>query len=100
MSDSVDLEAVRELLVEAEGIEATYGPNAYVDYLRKHHHRPAPDEAAAIGKLMGGRVRADDGKLHPPLTKKFKAERRARQEAFDRQRELDAVMPRPVANDG
>lgn len=96
----VDLVAIRDLLVEAEGIEATYGPNAYVDYLRAHHRRPSPAEAATIGALWGGRVRADDGKLYPPLTKKFKAERKARQEEFARNRDFYAAMPNPPANDG
>lgn len=59
------LPEVRELLVEAEGIEAHYGANAYVDYLRRHHHRPDPQTAITIGRLLGGCVRADDGKLYP-----------------------------------
>lgn len=60
-----DLMAVRDLMVEAEGIEATYGPNAYADYLRKHHRYPSPEEAATIGKMLGGRVRASDGSMQP-----------------------------------
>ena len=67
----VDLIAVRDLLVEAEGIEACYGPNAYADYLRKHRRRPPPAEAATMGQLLGGRVRADDGKMYPrPLRRR------------------------------
>lgn len=66
MSDSpVDLEAVRELMVEASGIEAIYGRNPYVDYLVAHKRRPPPELAIMIGNIMGGRVRADDGKMYP-----------------------------------
>jgi hypothetical protein len=61
----IDLSAVRDLLVEAEGLEAAYGPNPYVAYLRAHHRRPPPAEADTMGRLLGGRVRADDGKLYP-----------------------------------
>lgn len=66
---SINLTDVRDLLVEAEGIEAHYGANVYVDYLRRHHRRPPPSEAAAMGKHLGGRVRADDGKMYPPRPK-------------------------------
>lgn len=66
---AISLTSVRDLLVEAEGIEAHYGPNAYVDYLRKHRRRPSPAEAATIGQLLGGRVRADDDKMYPPRPK-------------------------------
>lgn len=69
-----DLRAVRDLMVAAEGIEAAYGPNAYVDYLRKHHRYPSPEEAAAIGKLLGGRVRASDGSMQPARVKRRKSQ--------------------------
>ena len=68
-----DLTTVRDLMVAAEGIEATYGPNAYVDYLRKHHRYPSPEEAATLGKLLGGRVRASDGSMQPARIKKRKS---------------------------
>lgn len=61
----VNLEQVRELMVEASGIEATYGMNPYVDYLRTHKRRPPPALAETIGHIMGGRCRADDGKMYP-----------------------------------
>lgn len=95
-----DLTAVRGLMVEAEGIEAAYGPNPYSDYLRAHKKRPPVAEAAAMGKLWGGRVRADDGKMYPALTKKFRKERKQRQEDF--RRTLEAAPHRPwlhVSND-
>lgn len=68
-----DLTAVRDLMVEAEGIDAAYGPNAYTDYLRTHKKRPTRDEARAMGKLLGGRVRADDGTMQPPRLKHRKS---------------------------
>ncbi len=60
-----DLQDVQELRVEAEGIEATYGANAYSDYLRRHGQRPDPISAAAIGRYLGGRVKANDGSMQP-----------------------------------
>jgi hypothetical protein len=60
-----DLAQVRELMVEASGLEATYGRNPYVDYLVAHKRRPPPEVAALIGKIIGGRCRADDGKMYP-----------------------------------
>lgn len=62
------LSDVRDLLVSADGIEATYGQNAYSDYLRKNRRYPSPNEAAAIGQMIGGRCRAIDGKLYPRRT--------------------------------
>jgi hypothetical protein len=59
------IQDVQELRVEAEGIEATYGPNAYSDYLRRHGQRPDPISAAAIGRHLGGRVKANDGSMQP-----------------------------------
>ena len=61
------LSAARDLRTEIEAIEAWYGPNAYCSYLRKHGQRPKPEEAASIGRLLGGRVQADDGTMQPPL---------------------------------
>ena len=60
------LEDVRELLAEANAIEAARGANPYSDYLRKHRKRPNPSEAAAIGQMLGGKVRADNGTMQPP----------------------------------
>lgn len=61
-----DFDAIRELRVEAEAIEATYGANPYSAYLRKHGRRPSKEEAAGIGRVLGGRVRAEDGTMQPP----------------------------------
>jgi hypothetical protein len=74
-----DLTMVRDLMVEAEGIEAAYGPNAYTDYLRAHKKRPPRAEAEAIGKLLGGRVRADDGTMQPKKRPTRKQRRVARE---------------------
>lgn len=62
------LSTARDLQTEIEAIEAWYGPNAYCSYLRKHGRRPKPEEAASIGRLLGGRVQADDGTMQPPLS--------------------------------
>jgi hypothetical protein len=58
-------EEVRELRASAEAIEATYGPNPYSDYLRRHGRLPDPVTAAGIGRYLGGRVKADDGSMQP-----------------------------------
>lgn len=65
MTKPISLECVRDLMVEASGLEAQYGRNPYVDYLVTHKRRPPPDVAQTIGTSMGGRVRADDGKMYP-----------------------------------
>lgn len=65
MSAVLNLDDVREMLVSAQSIENTYGPNAYSDYLRKHHTYPDAAAASAIGQSWGGRCRANDGKLYP-----------------------------------
>jgi len=86
-----DLEVIRELRVEADTLEADYGPNAYSDYLRRHGRRPEVSIAASIGRLLGGRVLADDGSLQPPLSasdraaiKQNKAEREAFRKRYER----------------
>ncbi len=58
---------------EADRIEAEYGLNAYSGFLRKHGKRPGKDQAATIGRLLGGRVKADDGTMQPSLSKADKA---------------------------
>jgi hypothetical protein len=67
------LSAARDLRAEIETIEAWYGPNAYCSYLRKYGRRPKPEEAASIGRLLGGRVQADDGTMQPALNESDKA---------------------------
>jgi hypothetical protein len=58
-----------ELFLEAEKIEALNGPNPYSSFITKHRCRPDRDQASAIGRLMGARVRAADGSMQPILTK-------------------------------
>jgi hypothetical protein len=53
---------------EARALEATYGHNAYSEFLLIRERRPTPTEAANIGRLLGARVRADDGTMQPPLS--------------------------------
>lgn len=65
---SSDSEVLRELILEADAIEAWYGLNAYSSFIKKNGRRPDPTQAATIGRLLGGRVKADDGTLQPELT--------------------------------
>lgn len=62
----LDLSVVRDLRVEIETIEASYGSNAYSNFLRAHHRRPSREEAAEIGRLLGRQVKASDGSMQPP----------------------------------
>jgi hypothetical protein len=55
--------------LEADRVESLNGPNPYSDFLRKHGHRPDRDQATTVGRLMGGRVRASDGKMYPELSR-------------------------------
>jgi hypothetical protein len=58
-----------DLALEADRIEARIGTNPYSSFLRKHGHRPERNQAATIGRIMGGRVRASDGSMQPILTR-------------------------------
>jgi hypothetical protein len=95
-----DLEAIRELRVEADTLEAQDGPNAYSNYLRKHGRRPTRQEAAGMGRLFGGRVLADDGTLQPPLDAADRAARnriREEQKAYARRYEQIADLKFAIA---
>jgi hypothetical protein len=88
-----------ELRAEAEALEAWYGPNAYSNYLRKHGRRPDTEQAKTIGRLLGGRVRADDGSMQPPLSKadrdvirNIKARRRTASRRYDHILRLRAAI--------
>lgn len=89
--DAAEKTKIRRLLAsEALALEAQFGKNAYSDYLLRHHKRPESTEAATIGRLLGGRVKAADGTLQPPLTKAdqvvlrgIKARRKAASRRYD-----------------
>jgi hypothetical protein len=55
----------RVLLAEATVIESWFGKNAYSDFMLKHGCRPDANQAAAIGRLIGARVKAADGRMYP-----------------------------------
>jgi uncharacterized membrane protein len=70
------------LCAEATAIEAWHGNNPYSDFLKKHGCRPGPEEASAIGRLIGARVKAADGHMYPARTTTERmALRTVRQEA-------------------
>jgi hypothetical protein len=82
--------SIGELMMEAEAIEIWHGLNAYSDFIRKHGRRPDRKQAATIGRLLGGRVAADDGSMQPPLSKAdrdvirdIKARRKAASRRYD-----------------
>lgn len=62
--------------VDAEALVAEIGQNPYSTYLLKFLKRPDPETAKAIGTLMAARVKANDGRLYPPLTPAQKEYRR------------------------
>jgi hypothetical protein len=65
----VPCEDLDSLISEAAFLEASHGLNAYSSFLRKHGKRPNPEQAAVMGRLLGGQVRADNGTMQPPLSK-------------------------------
>lgn len=75
----------RLLLSSADTIEARIGKNAYSDFIRERRRLPEPSEASTIGVLIGGRVRASDGSLQPPLSS---AQEEWRRDVKKRQREV------------
>jgi hypothetical protein len=72
-----------ELQAEVTAIEVWHGKNAYSDFLAKHERRPDPAQAATIGRLIGARVKASDGRMYPAQNAaERKAHRAVRQEAL------------------
>jgi hypothetical protein len=57
------------LSADLEKIEALNGANLYSEFIKRHGHRPSREQASAIGRIMGARVRASDGTMQPGLTK-------------------------------
>ena len=94
LDDAAGAHKQRHLLnSEALVLEAEYGHNAYSDYLRKHHCRPSVDEAEVIGRLLGGRVRADDGTMQPALNDLDRAAIASiKQRRSDASRRYDQIM--------
>ena len=95
----------RLLMSEATALEAQFGKNAYSTYLLTHHRRPNSIEAATIGRLLGGRVEADDGSLQPPLNeadraalRSIKSRRRAAARRYDQILRLKAAIVALAAN--
>jgi hypothetical protein len=88
MGSSSELLRERGILKsEALAIEAQNGKNAYSDFLLKHSCLPDAPEAAVIGRLLGGRVRAADGSLQPVISdvdRQMLGERRERRRSASR----------------
>jgi hypothetical protein len=58
-----------QLRTEAITFAACHSKNPHSDFILAHGQRPDRDQAAAIGKLLGKKVRAADGSLQPPKSK-------------------------------
>jgi hypothetical protein len=102
-----NLQTIRELRIEAGTLETCYGPNAYSAFLREHHRRPDPEQAAAVAHSLGIRVKASDGSTQPPLTsadraalKDRKSQREAFRQRFDRIAGLRTAIGTLAANTG
>lgn len=61
------------LEAEAMALEVWHGPNPYASFLRKHDARPDVKQADTIGRLMGTRVRASDGRKYPAKPRAYPA---------------------------
>ena len=82
------------LLERARSLLQRRGPNHWSDYVLMHKKHPPPTLATAFAKAYGGRFRADDGKLYPPLSKKkadVEARREQREEAKRRAGARDEI---------
>lgn len=90
------LDSIRALRAEAAELAATYGSNAYTDFVLKHGRRPDRAQAAAMGRLIGGRVRASDGSLQPSRTKAERAASRDARLAQDADLRLDIELSRAL----
>lgn len=90
----MDLQAARNLRIEAEEFAAQNGHDAYSDFLLKYGRRPGRAEAAAIGALLGRRVLAADGSLQPKLSKPARAARRVARRAEEAEMQIDAELSR------
>jgi hypothetical protein len=82
--------------LEAASLVASHGSDAYYDFLLQHGRRPDRKEAAAIGKLLGRQVRAEDGSLQPTKSKTERAAaKQVRQIEKDEQR-IDSELNRVI----
>lgn len=107
LEDAFERTQARRLLVgEALLLEVQQGKNPYSDYLLCHRKRPDPAEAATIGRLLGGRVRAADGSLQPPLTEAdrivlrgIKSRRKAASRRYDHILRLRAAIAALAQNE-
>lgn len=83
-----------QLLAEADKLISQIGPNPYSKFIRDHGRRPDAASAAGMGRLLGIRVRANDGTLQPVKHRAKGMPNAASQEAAgdaDVNRLLDAV---------
>jgi hypothetical protein len=79
----------RDLRAEAVALADARGANLYSEFLIRNGRRPERAEAAAIGRLMGQRVRAADGTLQP---RQIKAEKAAtKREKSQRQKDAERL---------
>ena len=91
-----DGQAARELRIEAATAAAKYGSNVYSDFILKHGRRPDRAQAAAMGRLIGGRVRASDGSLQPTPNKAERIAARDARRAQDTEIRIDAELSRAL----
>lgn len=86
----------KTLFSEAARYIDRYGANPYSNYIHAHRKRPSRDQAATIGRLMGTRVRAEDGSLQPLPTKKQREASRVAKLARQAEAQIDAELSRAL----
>jgi hypothetical protein len=86
--------AKRELRAEAVAFAAAHGANAYTHFILKHGRRPSRKQAAAMGRLLGKRVRASDGSMQPSRSKSERKQRSQARQILKDDARIDAELSR------
>ena len=82
------------LLKEASDLSDRYGKNPYSDFVLMNGCRPPAAVAAAIGKLLGTRLRASDGSLQPTKSKSERAADKMRRKLENSEKNIDENLNR------
>jgi hypothetical protein len=88
------LDTQRALRAEFAANAAANGADAYTDFIQRNGRLPDRLEAAAIGRLLGKRVRAADGTLQPRPSKSQRAAAKKAREIEKAEARVDADLSR------
>jgi hypothetical protein len=84
-SNIIDFPFDAQLRAEATAFAERHGKNPYSDFILAHGRRPDPNQAAAMGRIIGRQVKAADGTMQPRRTR---AEKEALREASLARKEI------------